>query len=170
MAFKRELCKAWVQERIGGGDQFVSYVVTSTRTPLKPQVGMNSTMKFNGREIIRERTTELGLAEENKVGQFVTETFLALSDERVFYGSRSFFRNRPKDLLHEAPASDFAIHWVDDDVGAGNRFRHLLLDFGGGAWRTDRIGLAALGRDQSKATNLDEFFSALGERSHQITV
>ena len=67
-----------------------------------------------------------------------------------------------------APASGLAVHWVDDDRGSGNRFRHLLLDFGGGAWRTDRVGLRAMKQDVATKHNVEPFFAALGERAHQI--
>ena len=125
-------------------------------------------MTFSGTEAIRDLVQQLGLDDANKVGFMVSTTFLALSDQRVFYGSRSSVRNRPKDLLHEAPASAFTVHWIDDDTGAGNRFRHLLLDFGEGAWRSDRLGLTALNRDLSRHSNLHEFFEVLGERAHPI--
>ena len=140
MAFKAELCRTWVEERTGGADRYLTHVVTQTRTPQKVgHPGLTSSFAFSGADLIRERAAQLGLAEEDKVG-----------------------------LLHEAPASEFAVHWVDDDIGSGNRFRHLLSDFGQGAWRTDRIGLTALGRDMGASTNTEEFFSVLGDRAQQI--
>ena len=169
MAFKAELCRTWVEERTGGADRYLTHVVTQTRTPQKVgHPGLTSSFAFSGADLIRERAAQLGLAEEDKVGLLQETTFVALSQQRVFYGTRSSFRNRPKDLLHEAPASEFAVHWVDDDIGSGNRFRHLLSDFGQGAWRTDRIGLTALGRDMGASTNIEEFFSVLGDRAQQI--
>lgn len=172
MAFKSELCAAWVAERSEPGEQFVSHVVAATRTPTNPApVGRERDgLRFTGTEALRAVAERLGLRDDDKVGFMVTETFLALTDRRVFYGSRSGFRNRPKDQLHVAPGADFSVHWIDDDIGAGNRFRHLLLDFGGGAWRTDRIGLSALGKDLSASSNVHHFFDALGERAREIDV
>jgi hypothetical protein len=170
MALKAELCEAWVEAQAAPGERYLTYVVTSTNAPTNPApVGSRTGMTFSGAEAVRDLVRRLGLNDADKVGWGVSSTFLALSDRRVLYGSRSSFRDRPKDLLHEAPASGFAMYWVDDDTGAGNRFRHLLLDFGEGAWRTDRIGLTALGKDMSHRTNLHEFFEVLGDRAHPIT-
>ncbi len=169
MAFKAELCKTWVEAQAGPGEQYVTHVVTSTNTPLVPNsVGMNSNINFSRTEAIREVASQLGLEDENKVGFLVSNTFLALTGQSVFYGSRSSFRDRPKDLLHQAPLSDFTLYWVDDDIGSGNTFRHMLLDFGGGAWRTDRIGLTALKKDMSHRTNVHEFFEVLGDRAREV--
>lgn len=168
MAFKAEDCRAWVEAQAPGA-RFVSYLVTGTATPVNPApVTIRSGMTFNGPELLREIASERGLDDDRKVGFLVEASFLALTDQQIFYGSRSSFRNRPKDLLHVAPASGFSLHWVDDDRGAGNRFRHLLLDFGDGAWRIERIGLTALNKDMSHRTNLHEFFEALGDRAHPV--
>ena len=172
MAFKGEDCKAWVEAQAAPGEQFVSYVVTGTRTPANPApVGRERDgIRFNGTEALRDLAQRLGLDDANKVGLMVESTFLALTDQRVLYGSRSSFRDRPKDLLHAAPLSGFTVYWIDDDIGAGNRFRHLLLDFGDRAWRTERIGLTALKKDMSHRTNVHEFFEALGDRARPIDV
>ena len=167
MAFKEEQCQAWVAEH-APGEHLVSHLVTQTWAPQNTHAaGMNTNMRFSGAEIVNDKAAELGLAEENKVGQFQEKTFLALTQGRILYGSRNW-RDRPKKLLHAAPASDFAIHWVDEDYGAGTLLRHLLLDFGGGAWRTDRVGLRAMKQDVATKHNVEPFFAALGERAHQI--
>lgn len=170
MAFKGEDCMAWVEAQAAPGERFVSHVVTGTRTSTNPAPAgrLRTGLTFSAAEAVRDLAQQRGFDDADKVGFMVESTFLALTDQRVFYGSRSSFRDRPKDLLHAAPAADFALHWVDDDLGSGNRFRHLLLDFGDGAWRIERIGLAALGKDQSHRTNVHHFFEALGDRAHQI--
>lgn len=168
MAFKGEQCEAWVAEQ-APGERFVSYLVTGTGTPTNPSpVGMRSGMTFHGPEALRELAAQRGLDDAHKVGFLVESTFLALTDQRVLYGSRSSLRNRPKDLLHAAPSSGFSLTWVDDDRGAGNRFRHLLIDFGDGAWRIERTGLTALNKDLSGHTNVHHFFDAVGDRVHEL--
>ena len=167
MAFEEEHCRVWADEH-APGEPLVSYLVTQTWAPQKTQgVGMDTNMHFSGAEVIRDKAAELGLVEENKVGQFQEKTFLALTSDHILYGSRNW-RDRPKHLLHSAPASEFALHWVDEDYGAGTHLRHLLLDFGGGAWRTDRVGLRAMKKDVTARNNVEPLFAALGERAHQI--
>lgn len=167
MAFTEEHCRVWVGEH-APGEQLVSHLVTQTWAPQNTHaVGMNTNMHFSGTEIIRDKAAELGLNDDDKVGLFEDKTFLALTRGLILYGSRNW-RDRPKKLLHSAPADDFAIHWVDEDYGAGTHLRHLLLDFGGGAWRTDRVGLRAMKQNTAAKHNVEPFFAALGERAHQI--
>lgn len=167
MAFSEARCREFVGEH-APGEPLVSYMVTQTWAPQNTHgAGMNTNMTFSGTQHIRERATELGLVEENKVGQFQEKTFLALTEGRILYGSRNW-RDRPKALLHSAPGDAFAIHWIDEDYGAGTHLRHLLLDFGGGAWRTDRVGLRAMKQDVATKHNVEPFFATLGGRAHQI--
>lgn len=167
MAFKEEQCRAWVGEH-APGEHLVSYLVTQTWAPQNTHApGMDTNLHFSGAEVVGNRAAELGLVEEGKVGRFEDRTFLALTQGLVLYGSRSW-RDRPKRLLHSAPASDLTIYWVDEDHGAGTHLRHLLLDFGGGAWRTDRVGLRAMKQDVAAKHNVGPFFTALGGRAHQI--
>lgn len=167
MAFKEEQCREWVEEH-APGEALVSYLVTQTWAPQNTHAaGMNTNMHFAGAQVVQDRAADLGLVEENKVGMFEDKTFLALTGDHILYGSRNW-RDRPKKLLHTAPASDFQIHWVDEDYGAGTHLRHLLLDFGGGAWRTDRVGLRAMKQDTAKKHNVEPFFAELGDRAHQI--
>lgn len=167
MAFKEEHCQAWLGEH-APGETLVSYLVTQTWAPQKTHgVGMDTNVHFSGTEIIRNKAAELGLADDDKVGQFQDRTFLALTTDQIVYGSRNW-RDRPKHFLHAAPAGDFQVHWVDEDYGAGTHVRHLLLDFGGGAWRTDRVGLRAMKQDTAKKHNVEPFFAELGDRAHQI--
>lgn len=167
MAFKEEQCQGWLAEH-APGESLVSHLVTAMWAPQNTHgAGMNTNMEFSGTEVLRKRATELGLEDDDKVGQFHDKTFLALTPDRILYGSRNW-RDRPKDLLHVAPASDFVVHWVDEDYGAGTHLRHLLLDFGGGAWRTDRVGLRAMKQDTAAKHNVEPFFGALGGRARQI--
>ena len=170
MAFKAEQCPAWIEAHGGTGERFISHLVTGTRVGANPTptVGMRSGMEFTGTQAVAELARRLGLDEAHKVGFGVESSFLAVTDRHVYYGTRSSFRDRPKDLVHRAPIGSFTLYWVDDDTGAGNRFRHLLLDFGDGHWRGERIGLAALGKDMSSRTNLQHCFDALGDRARPI--
>lgn len=121
-----------------------------------------------GHRSIRDKAAALGLVEENKVGLFHDKAFLALTGERILYGSRNW-RDRPKDLRNAGPASDFTVHWVDEDYGAGTDVRDRLLDFGGGAWRIDRVGIRAMKQDTAAKHNVEPFFAALGAQAQQIT-
>ena len=168
MAFDEERCRGWLGEH-APGEHLVSYLVTQTWAPQNTHApGMDTTTNFSGTEVVRATASELGLVEENKVGLFEERTFLALTGGRILYGSRNW-RDRPKKLLHSAPVSELTIYWVDEDYGAGTHLRHLLLDFGGGAWRTDRVGLRAMKKDVAAKHNVEPFFTALGGRAHQIS-
>lgn len=167
MAFKEEHCQAWLSEH-APGETLVSYLVTQMWAPQNTHApDMNTNMNFSGVEIIRRKAAELRLEDDNKVGQFQDRTFLALTDDQIVYGSRNW-RDRPKHFLHAAPAGDFQLYWVDEDYGAGTHLRHLLLDFGGGVWRVDRVGLRAMKQNAAKKNNVEPFFAELGERAHQI--
>ena len=90
MAFKEERCRAWVGEH-APGEELVSYLVTQTWAPQNTHaVGLNTNMHFAGAEIVRDKAAELGLVEEDKVGQFHDKTFLALTRGRILYGSRDW--------------------------------------------------------------------------------
>ena len=114
----------------------------------------------------RDLVTSLGLDPDGSLAGDQT-TFLLLTDRRLVLGKRSAL-NRPKDVLHTAPADGVTVYWFDADAGSGNRFRHFLTVFGDGRWRSDRSGLTALGK-VLKSSNADEFLEALGDRAVEAT-
>ena len=167
MAFKEEHCRSWVGEH-APGEHLVSHLVTQVWAPQNTHAaGLDKSLHFSGTDLVRGKAAQLGLVDENRVGLGESATFLALTETRILYGNRNW-RNRPNRLLHAAPADQFAVHWVDEDIGAGNHFRHMLVDFGGGAWSIERVGLRALKRDVAAKHNVGPFFAALDGRAHQL--
>lgn len=81
MAFKGEHCKAWVEAQAVVGEQFVSFLVTGTRTPTNPApVGrLRTGIRFSGTEAVRDLARRLELDDADKVGLMVESTFLALT-------------------------------------------------------------------------------------------
>ncbi len=174
MAFKREHVEQFVAQH-APGERLVTYLVTSKRGASFSQnvgVGSASVVVTRSIDLGDERRIDLyealGLDPDRRVGEGQQDTFYALTDRQILFGNRTSLRNHPKDLLHTAPADGVRVHWYDDaQAGSGNSFRHMIIEFGDGAWRGDRAGLTALGR-KLKSINVDEFFEVLGDRAIHI--
>ena len=166
MAFKRQHLEEWTAKTLPG-ERVVSYVVTGQRGASYTQASSTGPVRTHKVGLGDDRRTALadalGLDPEEKVGYLELETFYVLTDRQLILGKRSW-RNRPKELLHTAPLEAVRVHWFDHDGGAGNRYRHFVTEFGGGAWRGDRSGLTALGREVT-SSNADDWVQALGERA-----
>lgn len=163
--FKRRHLEQWVRDTLSD-TQVVSYVVTGTGTPTTAQPGSQAPP---GGDVRRKKLVELlGLDPDGQVGVGSATTFIVLTARQLTLGTRSSVRNRPKDLLHAAPAESARVVWFDHDAGGGNRFRHLVTAFGDGRWRSDFTGLTALGRKLS-SSNADPFITALGNRATEST-
>lgn len=171
MAFKRSHIEKWAAAEFPG-ETVVSYAVTGTWAAagfMVPTAGAGNLHLSGpglGDERRRDLVERLGLDPDGSFTGHQT-TFLLLTDRQLVLGSRSAL-NRPKDVLHAAPADAATVYWFDADTGSGNRFRHFLTVFGDGRWRSDRSGLTALGR-VLKASNADEFVAALGDRAVEAT-
>lgn len=176
MAFKRQWVEDWVGEH-APGERLVSHLVTATwkgfyvtgtfkAGAMAGQRAEQLTLK--GEAAFNERIQALGLDPNLQVAPMVDASFFALTEQRLLFGSRSGMRNRPKDLLHAAPVGSVTVYWYDHDEGAGNRFRHLLVQFGDGRWRAERSGLSALGKDLTDTSNAYHFAQALGSRGHSL--
>jgi len=177
MAFKRELVEAWVASQ-APGERLLGSIAAGTWTPMQVTAtyggsGWTSGMRaddvqFKGDDVMSRRIAEFGADPSKSVAPFASTTFYVLTDRRLLLGSRSSVRNRPKDLLHAAPADLVAVYWFDIRETGGNVFRHLLVDFGDGFWRRDRTGLAVLGKRLATTDDADAFFAALGPRAREI--
>ena len=174
MGFKRVWVEDWFAGHAEAGEQLLSYAVTATWTGVVVtgtyDIGSFTSasagdLTLKGEEMMRERIAGMPLDPEGHVSPLTQTTFLALTDRRLLLGSRSSMRNRPKDLLHAAPADGVRVHWFDHHESVGNRFRHLLVEFGDGHWRADRSGLSAFGKDLTGTSNIHHFFEALGPRA-----
>lgn len=174
MGFRREWVEGWLREVGEPGEHLLSHAVTAMWKGVSLRPGTSTlgggglsaeVLKLEGEEILVRRTEGMALDPDRAVAPLSHATFLALTDRRLLLGSRSGFRNRPKDLLHAAPLDGVRIHWFDHPEGAGNRFRHLLIEFGDGAWRADRSGLSALGKDLTGTSNIHHFFGVVGDRA-----
>ncbi len=162
MSFKREHVAKWMAREFPG-DRFVTYVVTSTRGAGSVGVGAESEQVPIGGDAQRSALAEsLGLDPGGRLRATHDETFWVLTDRQLVLGSRSAFRNRPKEVLRAAPIDGVRVWWFDSDPDAGNQFRHFFTDFGDGSWRGDRTGLTALGRELTTA-NAQEYVQVLGE-------
>ncbi|HAP78234.1 MAG TPA: hypothetical protein DCR14_19395 [Acidimicrobiaceae bacterium] len=178
VAFKREWVDEWVT-KVAPGERLLSYVVAAMWTPIvvKETHGGNSwhdgpratSLRIEGDAAMDRLIAELVADPTKRVAPSATGVFYALTTNRLLLGSRSSLRNRPNDLLHQAPATAATVYWFDHEETAGNAFRHLLVDFGDGRWRRDRSGLTALGKDLRATSNVDEFFAAMGTRAHQAS-
>jgi hypothetical protein len=164
MAFKHEQLSGWLAEQ-ALGETLVSYTVTSFGQVSSSNPGSGVTSSSSSGIARREAFAE-SLGAERSYSSGYNSTFSALTDQRLILGSRSGVRNRPKDVLHSAPVDEITVYWFDDDEGAGNSFRHFVVDFGDGTIRSDRAGLTMLGRPTK--SNADDFVEALGDRAQRI--
>jgi len=177
MAFKQEWVDEWTAA-VAPGERLVSYLVAAMWTPIVvTETAGGSTwhsghraksLDITGDATMDQHIAELTTNPDARVAPMTSAVFYALTNQRLLLGSRSSARNRPKDLLHHAPAEQVIVHWFDHDETAGNRFRHLLVDFGDGRWRRDRTGLTAMGKDLRSTSNVTEFFEALGDRAREV--
>ncbi len=164
MAFKYEQLPGWLVTQ-APGETLVSYVATAFGTMSSAGVGSSVTPSSSSGMSRREAFAE-SLDSEQTYRSGYNTTFYALTDRRLFLGTRSSVRNRPKDVLHSAPISGITVYWFDDDEGGGNVFRHFVTDFGDGTIRSDRTGLKVLGR--ATKSNAEHFIDALGDRAVRI--
>lgn len=177
MAFKQDWVDEWIAS-VAPGERLVSYLVAAMWTPIVVTETFGGStwhdgpsaesLELAGDAIMDRRIAELTNDSSARVAPMTSAVFYALTNHRLFLGSRSSVRNRPKDLLHQAPADQVTVYWFDHDETAGNRFRHLLFDFGDGSWRRDRTGLAAMGKDLRSTSNITQFFEALGDRAREV--
>ena len=172
MSFKREQVEKWVARHCPG-ERFVTYVVTSTRSGGSVGSGARiEQVSVDGDSQRNALATSLGLDPDDRLQVPHEDTFVAITDRQCVLGSRSGFRNRPKEVLHAAPVDRVRVWWFDDDRGP-NQFRHFVTDFGDGSWRSDRTGLTALGRELT-SSNAHEYVDVLGEviggRMHALNI
>lgn len=162
MAFKKEHVEKWLAEKFPD-ERLVSMVSSGLWAATTDRRIRNS-----GDQRRTELAEALGLDEELKIPWYHDSTFYALTRNQIILGTRSGFRNRPKDLIHAAPLEGLTIHWFDDEIGP-NRARHFVTVFGDGSgkWRSDKTGLTALGRP-IKNSPADEFIKALGSHAKQV--
>lgn len=179
MAFKREWVEDWVAS-VAPGERLVSHVAAAMWTPMAVTAVPDGNpwtsdlragnVHFKGDDVMDRRIAEFGADPARAVAPMIDVGFYALTDRRLLLGSRSSVRNRPKDLLHAAPAGQVTVFWFDSMETGRNLFRHLLVDFGEGYWRRDRTGLEVLGKDLRATSNVDHFFAALGPRARALPV
>jgi len=165
VAFKRELLERGVTSGFPG-ETMVAYTISNFVGGAGPTPGSHSSTGVDGDEERRQLRHDLGLTDDGWVDQWEMSTFIALTQQRLVIGSRSSVRNRPKDLIVEAPRSEVTAHWFDSTVGP-SWFRHWVIEFGGGRWRQERTGLKVLGKTTKIAAATDELVAALGDRAVQ---
>lgn len=163
MAIKRSHIEQWLST-ILPSEALLAWTPAASWTGTYVLGDVSSDLHLVGDDIVAAAPRRLGLDQDRRTLSASTG-FYALTTRELLLGSRSSVRNRPKDLVVRVPAGGVTVHWHDAEEAGGTTMRHVIVEFGDGTWRTDRIGLRVAGRASSVLTDVEEFFAALGARA-----
>ncbi len=171
MPIKRDHVESWLTTQ-APGETLIAFTPAVTASPGSFNVGTHSSSPSitvtPGSSSDDGRRTDLarflGFEQDQRVGYLVENVFYALTDHQLLIGSRSAFRDRPKDLLATAPREQVKVHWFDEEPG-GIQSRHFVVDLGDGRYRSDKIILTLRGRPQKVGNLSTDFLTALGEQA-----